>query len=850
MSDTLERLRTALAGRYDLEREIGAGGMAVVYLARDRKHDRLVALKVLRPEVASSVGPERFLREIRVAAKLNHPHILPLYDSGEADGFLFFVMPYVEGESLEDRLEREGQLNVQEAVGIARDVADALHYAHAQGLVHRDIKPGNVMLTGEHAWVMDFGICRAVDAAGDRLTKTATSMGTPTYMAPEQWDAAREADGRADVYALGCTLYEMLVGQPPFTGNTLAAIMARHSLEAVPRPSIQRNTIDPYLESVLLKALAKSPADRFATAADFAKELDRSTRVTLGIEQSPLAGARGRRLAGGRRTAMLAVAAVVVVLLAGLGLRLGSTTSLSGFLAGPSAGAAIAARDGTAPGALPVRRLVVLYFEDVSRDGSLGYLADGLTEALIDELARVPSLDVVSSNGSLQFRGSDLPHDSVARVVRAGTVVSGTVGQAGERVRVNLVLADGQSGAEFRRGSFDAPSEDLFAIQTELAQEVARFLREWLGEELELRSGRGETESVAAWALLQRAERARKQGEDALLADDLDGFAAAFAAADSLLAEAESVDPAWARPPGMRAHLTRRWAQLSAADPLEAGEWIEQGLAHAEQALSLDGANAEALEARGMLGYLTWALGLGAEPGAAAEALRAAEADLGAAVRYDPTRANAWNVLSIIHSEKPSLVDAKLAALRAYEEDAYLRAADQVLWRLYTTSYDLEQFPDAMQYCAEGRRRFPADPLFVECQLWLLASRATEPDVERAWEYLSLLEELTPPQGREMDRMRGRILVGGVLARADLPDSANGVWLSARTGPDVDPSRELLGLEAVFRLQMGQRDEAMELVRTYLTASPEHRAGWQWTSHWWWRPLQGDPEFRQLVGMR
>jgi serine/threonine-protein kinase len=353
---------------------------------------------------------------------------------------------------------------------------------------------------------------------------------------------------------------------------------------------------------------------------------------------------------------------------------------------------------------------------------------------------------------------------------------------------------------------------------------------------------------VAAWTLVQRAERATKQGEDALLEDALDGFVAAFRSADSLLVEAEAADPSWHQPPSMRGHLARRWAQLSAADPLEAGEWIETGLAHVERALALDATSAAALETRGMLRYLWWTLSLEPNAAAAVDLLRGAESDLSAAVRYDPTRANAWNVLSVIHSQNQDPVDAKLTAQRAYEEDAYLRAADQLLSRLYSTSYDLEQFPDAVEYCAEGRRRFPTDPQFVECELWLMASPAGEPDVARSWQLLERLEELSPPELRDRSALRGRIIVGGVLARAGLADSANAVLLSARTGPEVDPSRELLGLEAVFRLQMGEEEEALELVKTYLTASPEHRAGWQWSSHWWWRPLQANAEFRQLVG--
>ncbi len=502
----------------------------------------------------------------------------------------------------------------------------------------------------------------------------------------------------------------------------------------------------------------------------------------------------------------------------------------------------------TAAGDLDARRIAILYLADMSQDRSLEYLADGLTEALIDELATVPSLDVVTKNGSLQFRDSDLSRDSIARALQAGTVVSGTVEDIGGRVRVDVSLADGQTGAEFRRGHFEQPTAYIFEIQQELAQEVSLLLREWLGEEVDVRQGGQETDNVVAWALMQRGERARKTGEDLLQRDEIEGMERAFEEADSLLSEAAAAEPTWSRPVAMRAGLALRRAQLSTADPLEAGDWIEEGREQVERALSLDERNAAALETRGMLKYLKWRRGLETDPAAASILLVDAEDDLNAAVRFDPTRANAWNVLSILHSQKPDLVEANIAARRAYEEDAYLRAAESILWRLYATSYDLEQFRDALQYCQEGRRRFPDNSRFVECQLWLLASRALDPDVERAWSLVPELERLTPQQRRDYTRLKGQIIVAGVLARAGLPDSANAVWLRSRGNPEIDPARELLGLEAALRLQSGQQEEALRLVKTYLTVNPEHRTGWTWTSHWWWRDLQDNPEFRDLVG--
>jgi serine/threonine-protein kinase len=280
-------LALALAGRYRLERELGAGGMATVYLAEDEKHHRRVAVKVLRPELAAALGPERFLREIETTAALRHPHILPLFDSGEAAGFLFYVMPYVEGESLQDRLAREKQLPLEDALRIAREVADALGYAHARGVVHRDIKPANILLEQGHAVVADFGIARAVDVAGpERLTQPGFAIGTPAYMSPEQAAGDTAIDGRSDLYSLACVLYEMLAGQPPFTGPTAASIAHQH-LAAEPRPITQiRPAVPASVAAIIQRALAKNPLDRFSPAAQFAEALS-SPATVMTVPGSP-----------------------------------------------------------------------------------------------------------------------------------------------------------------------------------------------------------------------------------------------------------------------------------------------------------------------------------------------------------------------------------------------------------------------------------------------------------------------------------------------------------------------------------------------------------------------------------
>ena len=318
-------LASALQGRYRLDRELGQGGMATVYLAEDLKHHRLVAIKVLKPELAASLGPERFLREIEIAARLDHPHILPVYDSGEAEGLLYYVMPFVEGESLRARLVRERQLPLDDALQIARQVADALSYAHSRDVVHRDIKPENILLAEGHARVADFGIARAItQAGGDRLTQTGLAIGTPAYMSPEQAAGARDLDGRSDLYSLGCVLYEMLAGEPPFTGPP-DTLVHQHLTAEPPPITVRRPAVPPAVAAVLMRALAKTPADRFSPAAAFAEAL-RTGWPAGSPYGAPVAatalGADPLRVAG----VFAAAAAVLLALVYGLMLALGLPT--------------------------------------------------------------------------------------------------------------------------------------------------------------------------------------------------------------------------------------------------------------------------------------------------------------------------------------------------------------------------------------------------------------------------------------------------------------------------------------------------------------------------------------------
>lgn len=445
MTDNLDRLKTALAERYAIERELGAGGMATVYLARDLKHERQVAVKVLRPELAAALGPDRFLREIKITAGLNHPHILMLLDSGEADGFLYYVMPYVEGESLRDRLNREKQLDVDDALKITEEVADALNFAHSHDVVHRDIKPENILLSGGHAVVADFGIARAVTAAGgERLTETGLAVGTPHYMSPEQASAGAEIDGRSDVYSLGCVLYEMLAGEPPYTGPTPQAVIAKRLSEPVPRVSTLRETVPETVEWAITKALAKAPADRFATASQFADALEGARARS---EPIPLARPSMRR-----RRLLLATAAAAIVV-AGVGWAI---TRLG-------------------PASPRIDSLAVLPLANLSGDPEQEYFVDGMHDAIIAELARLGALKVISRTSVMRYRNNTtLSMPAIARELGVDALLEGSVLRADGQVRITLQLIEGSSDRHLWTDSYVRDIGNVLALQAEIAGAAAR----------------------------------------------------------------------------------------------------------------------------------------------------------------------------------------------------------------------------------------------------------------------------------------------------------------------------------------------------------------------------------------
>jgi eukaryotic-like serine/threonine-protein kinase len=848
VTDPIEAIRQALEGRYAVERLIGQGGMAAVYLARDCRHDRPVAIKVLRPELAASIGADRFLREIKVAAHLQHPHILALYDSGEAGGFLYYVMPFVEGESLRGRLDREEQLPVPEAIQLTCEVADALQYAHSHHrIVHRDIKPENILLQNGHALVADFGIARALSqAGGDKLTETGMAVGTPHYMSPEQATGGDHLDGRSDLYSLACVFYEMLVGQPPFDGPSAMAILARHSMEAVPSLQVVRQSIPDEIEDAVMRALEKTPADRFPTVREFSDALAqadlgpsarRTSSRAMAARRSTPRGVPASRF-GIRNVRLWASAAGLLILLG------------AGWAVWRSLNPSVETASAAGAGGLEPRRIAVLYFQGGDRRDSLGYLADGLTEGLIKQLDQVQDLDVISQGGVAPYRGDSVSRDSVARALQAGTLVTGDVERQGDRLRVTVRLVDGASGADFERASFEQPAGNLLAVQDTLAQKVASLIRSRLGEEIRLREQRGRTRNVAAWALLQQAARHEKAAEDLALKQDTVGLDREFGVSDSLLSRAEALDPSWAEPIVSRERIAYRRSRLAVDEPIKAARWTEVGLGHADRALKLAPQNPDALELRGNLRYWRWLLGLAPDPVEARALLKSAQEDLEYAVKLNPSQAGAWSTLSHLYNQSGDQVDVKLAARRAYEEDAYLSNADVILSRLFFSSYDLGQFSDAAHWCGEGQRRFPVNERFVECQLFLMTTKAAEPDVPRAWRLADTLIQRTPERDREYQRLSSKMLVAAVLARAGLKDSARHLARQARGNGELDPTRDLMMYDAFVQNLIGDKDEALRSLKVYLAANPQRRSNFADDPGWWFRSLQEDPRFKELVGVK
>ncbi|MBY0491828.1 MAG: protein kinase [Gemmatimonadaceae bacterium] len=544
-----ETLRTALADRYELLRELGAGGMATVYLARDLKHNRQVAVKVLRADLAAALGQERFLREIRIAAGLQHPHILPLYDSGEAAGALYYIMPYVNGETLRARMTRS-LVPVAEAQRILREIARALAYAHARGIVHRDIKPENVLLEPGVAYVADFGIAKAVDAArtddGHGLTTAGLAIGTPAYMAPEQALGA-PVDARTDLYAWGVLAYELLSGAHPFASRTTAPQLVAAHLSETPARLTPRPGLSPALIALIAQTLAKSPDERPASADELVAALE-ATHTAGAIAEG---SAGSPRTAGTRRTAALVVSALVAGLV------------LFAVLRGRTGNGVPSTRAETPPGERAAPSLVVLPFTNYGGVPENEIFADGMTEDVITHLSTAGGLTVISRTSAMAYKGSTKSVTDIAAELGVTSVLEGSVRRVGSRVRVVAQLVDAQTRANRWAGTFDRELVDVFSIQSEVAQAIADTLRATLHPEARRQMALVPTRDTLAYQLyLQGRALAERRTSGAIrqalvLYDSAVGrdssFALAYAQKALDLAVLPSVDTTDPRPMYMRA---------------------------------------------------------------------------------------------------------------------------------------------------------------------------------------------------------------------------------------------------------------------------------------------------------
>jgi eukaryotic-like serine/threonine-protein kinase len=494
VADLRELLQSGLADRYRIERELGRGGMATVFLAHDLRHKRPVALKVLHAELAHTLGPERFQREIETVARLQHPHILTVHDSGATAGQLWFTMPFVEGESLRDLLRREPQLPVEVALRIATEAARALQYAHDHGVIHRDIKPENLLLTNDGSTlVADFGIARALSGGDDRLTETGMSVGTPTYMSPEQSAGDRHLDARTDVYSLGTVLYEMLAGEPPFTGPTAQAVIAKRLVSEVPRVRHVRPRVPESVEVAVTRALAPVVADRFASAAEFGRALQPTTTA-------PTATATPNRpAADGRARRRMPVAAMAL----GLGILIGLGVLFAWRRTHP---------DADASGGKVV---AVLPFENLG-DSSQAYFADGVGDEVRGKLSQLAGLAVIARASSNEYRRTTKPPQQIARELNAEYLLMGTVrwekhpdGTSRVRVSPELVrVAPGAAPTMKWQQAFDAALTDVFQVQGDIAGQVAQALNVALGDSVKHELAAKPTQDLRAYDAFLRGEAA------------------------------------------------------------------------------------------------------------------------------------------------------------------------------------------------------------------------------------------------------------------------------------------------------------------------------------------------------
>ena len=795
---------SVLAGRYTIERVLGRGASATVYLALDATSGNRVALKVLRPELAQSAASDRFLREIRVTTRLKHPNVLQVLDAGESAGRLYFALPYMEGAALRQRMDRDKQLPLSECVRIVATIAETLDYAHEQGLIHRDVKPENILFSNGEARLADFGIARALESAMNMTadsTTTGVVRGTVAYMSPEQASATGKIDGRSDVYSLGCVLYEMIAGMPAFLGPTPEAVLAQRFSHPPRDIRVYRSTVSDELSAVVMKALEFSPADRFQTGAEFAAAL-RALEAKDALSQTGHRKTPGPMKARRFSRAWIATALVAV------------------------AGSAIVAVAMTlAPPPVTTQpRIAVMYFDNPSRDSALGRMADGLTEELIYELSGVNAFRVISKHGVRPYRAATVPVDSLAKALGVSMIVEGSVVKIPAGVRVLVRLLDARTNTYVDSISVEQPSTQLVPMEREVARQLAASLRIRLGRDVRLRQTVSGTSNQSARDYVLRAQRER-QNADALATQphpqDLRAALTAYRRADSLLQLAHSADRRWARP-----LIESAWIAY-ATKPLLSNEErkpsLLRGIAAADSALRASPRHPEALEARGALQIM-----LALEGHGDSTRLVAAEADLRAALDQDSTLAGAWASLSHVLWLKGSHADASLAAQRALQEDAYLSRLSDIFLNLFFDALMLGDVARADEWCRRGQQSAPNDWQFVDCELTLMRhDTKTAPDTVRAWALVRRLDQMDPMDrariaGRPYHPTYRRMVAATISARAGDTALARAELARARRAAGRDSSLLLdLALdEAYLRLVLGDTARARRLMGQLLRERP------------------------------
>ncbi len=627
-----------------------------------------------------------------------------------------------------------------------------------------------------------------------------------------------------------------------------------------PVPGLQevRASVPDEVEDAIMAALAKVSADRPQTAKQFCEIMGtpvgststRRTGARMTGTRHPSVRMTAQQLAATRELAAYApvpiwqrrwlwAAAAVLLLAAG-------AVGYWRLHAGAGSG-------GSLPAGPDPHDIAVLYFADLAPQKDLAYLADGLTEGLIEALSGVRGLTVVSKGGAAQYRGRGASLDSIATALKVGTIVYGSVEPDGDRVKVTVRLYDA-GGTEFDHASFEQPRASSLTMVDSLSEEAARLIRLRLKEEIRVREQRAATSNPDAWAMQQRAELARKRGDSLFLAGDASGYARQYATSDSMAAGAEKLDGKWLDPILLRGWLDY-WRSRRTADslPLQVARLADSGLVHAEHAVALDKGSADALQLRGDLRYWLWVSGVEKDEARAAVLLARAEVDLEAATRANPGQAGAWATLSHLYNNVPGKGghDIVFAARKALEEDAFLANADVILNRLFLANYDLGEAVEARHWCDEGHSRFPADPDFVECQLWIMTTNAQDPDPALAWRLADSLLVLTPESRRPYQKLNDQLAVAGVLARVPaLKDSARRVVERTLAAGDnsVDATHDLSNIAAFVYVLLGDKDQALEQITIYLNANPAKRQGFRDTPGWWFRSIAQDPRYQQIVG--